>query len=93
MLNLYQLHQWKFVVHGAIDGKSCLVVFLRASDNNLSETVGNAFMDATRCWGWPSRVRGDWGGENVAVKTLMEEVRGLGRGSFFAGPLTHNQHI
>ncbi|KAG8923607.1 hypothetical protein FRC00_006040 [Tulasnella sp. 408] len=39
------------------------------------------------------RVRADWGGENLGVKEEMEAARGEGRGSFFAGPSTHNQRI
>ncbi|KAG9043187.1 hypothetical protein FS837_009922 [Tulasnella sp. UAMH 9824] len=87
------LIRWKIVIHGGIDGKTRLVVFLRASDNNRAETVGTAFEEATKAWGWPSRVRADWGGENMTVKAMMEQVRGAGRASFLAGPSTHNQRI
>lgn len=44
-------------------------------------------------WGWPSRVQADWGGENIVMKAMMEEVRGGGRGSYLAGPSIHNQWI
>lgn len=90
---MLQLIRWKIVVHGGIDGKSRLVVYLRAADNNRAETVTAAFEEATLKHGWPSRVRADWGGENVGVKALMEAARGHGRASFFAGPSTHNQRI
>lgn len=66
---------------------------MHASDNNRAETVGAAFHHAVTTWGWPSHVRADWGGENVQVKQMMEEVRGQGRASFLAGPSTHNQRI
>jgi hypothetical protein len=81
------------VTHGGIDGKTRLVVYLWASNNNRAATVANAFQEATNKWGWPSRVRADWGGENVDIKNLMEATHGFGRGSFFAGPSTHNQRI
>lgn len=53
---------------------------LRVADNNRAETVGGFFLAAVEKWGWPSRVRGDFGGENLMVKQLMEEKRGLNRG-------------
>lgn len=81
------------MVHSGIDGRSHVITFLWCSDNNRAETVTVLFEHATAEWGWPSRVRADWGGENVGVKALMEEIRGHGRGSFFAGPSVHNQRI
>lgn len=80
-------------MQGGIDGKSHVVAFLACSNNNRAETVGELFLQATRTWGWPSRVRADRGGENLRVKELMEAARGSGRGSFFAGPSVHNQRI
>ena len=42
---------------------------------------------------WPSRIRVDRGVENVLVCDAMVQARGEGRGSFIAGPSTHNQRI
>ena len=53
--------------------------------NNLPETVLHGFVRSTELWGWPSRVRGDRGGENVMVATAMILKRGASRGSFMWG--------
>ncbi|EKD05022.1 hypothetical protein A1Q2_00671 [Trichosporon asahii var. asahii CBS 8904] len=95
----HKLNPWKIVIHGGVDGFSRRVVFLRASNNNLAMTVESCFMEATRLHGWPSRVRVDYGGENLGVKKRLEEVRGTvdskgrWRGTFIQGPSTRNQRI
>ena len=68
-------------------------MFLRCSANNLAETVLELFLDAVKMDGnlWPSRIRVDKGVENVLVCDAMIQARGEGRGSFIAGPSTHNQ--
>jgi hypothetical protein len=70
-------------------------MFLRCSANNLAETVLELFLDAVKMDGnlWPSRIRVDKGVENVLVCDAMIQARGEGRGSFIAGPSTHNQRI
>lgn len=72
----HKLINWKFVIHGCVDGKSRLIVYMQASDNNRSDTVDASFLRATHEWGWPSRVRADYGGENLGVRDLMNQVRG-----------------
>lgn len=69
--------RWKIVVHGGIDGHSRKIMFLRASDNNRAETVGECYDEATLDWGVPSRVRVDYGKENLVVKAKLEAVRGV----------------
>ena len=65
----HSLIRWKFVIHGCCDGKSRKVMFLRCSTNNLAETVLYIFKDAIKDNGglWPSRIRVDYGVENVSV--------------------------
>lgn len=89
----HSLVNWGFVIHGGIDGFSRLIVYLKCSTNNKSETVEQCFIAATNQYEWPSRVRTDYGGENVKVWELMEEQRGADRGSYIAGTLVHNQRI
>ena len=62
----HSLVNWEFVIHGAIDGFSRLIVFLHCSTNNKSSTVRNLFLSATEQYQWPSRVRTDLGGEGMS---------------------------
>ncbi|XP_068742975.1 uncharacterized protein [Montipora capricornis] len=90
----HSLVRWGLVVHGCIDGFSRRIMFLHCSPNNLSETVLSLFLDAVEKDGlWPSRIRVDRGVENVLVCDAIVDARGAGRGSFIAGPSTHNQRI
>jgi hypothetical protein len=86
--------RWGLVVHGCIDGFSRRIMFLKCSNNNLSQTVLELFMNAIEKDDlWPSRIRVDHGVENVLVCDAMVSARGEGRGSFIAGPSTRNQRI
>ena len=89
----HSLVSWRFVIHGGIDGFSRLIVFLKCSTNNRSETVRDEFLTATQNYEWPSQVRTGYGGQNVLVWALMEEVRGPNRGSYIVGSSTQNQRI
>jgi len=61
------------------------IVLLRCSNNNLSQTVLELFLKAIENDAlWPSRIRVDYGVENVQVCDAMVEARGEGRGSFIA---------
>ena len=82
-----------FVIHGAIDGFSRLIVYLHCSNNNRRDTVLNLFNEALEQYGVPSRIRTDKGGENVLCWYPMVELRGEGRGSYITGSSVHNQRI
>lgn len=89
----HKLIHFHIVVHGAVDGFSRTIVFLRASDNNRASTVLTSFKEATNLYGIPSRIRIDRGGENVDVAEYMIACRGSNRGTVLAGKSTHNQRI
>ena len=84
---------WGFVIHGAIDRFSRLIVDLHCSTNNRSDTVFNFFNEALEQYGVPSRIRADKGGENVLCWDGMVELRGEDRGSYITGSSVHNQRI
>lgn len=81
------------VIHGGIDGYSCLIVFLHASTNNRATTVLTYFQEAVVKYNLPSWVRCNLGMENLEVARYMLETRGLNRGSIITGTSVHNQRI
>ena len=89
----HKLIRWRLVTHGAVDGYSRLVVFLKCSSNNRATTVYEVFLKAVQEYGLPSRVRSDQGRENLLVAQHMLENRGDGRGSIIVGSSTDNQRI
>ena len=50
----HKLIRWRFVIHGAIDGYSRVVVFLRCNTNNRGETVLGLFREAVNTFGLPT---------------------------------------
>lgn len=89
----HKLIRWGIVTHGAIDGYSRLVLYLKCTPNNRSTTVYELFLNAVQNFNLPSRVRSDQGLENVAVARHMIERRGSNRRSMLTGSSTHNQRI
>lgn len=89
----HKLIRWKIVVHGAIDGYSRVIPYLKASGNNRADTSLSGFLSGIERYGLPSRVRTDKGGENVLIAEYMLRKRGLGRGSIITGRSVHNQRI
>ena len=60
------------MIHGGIDGFSIhMIVFLGASSNNRASTVFGLFLDAVERYNIPSRVRSDYGMENIDVGRFM----------------------
>ena len=91
----HKLICWCFVVHGCLDGYTCIPLFLKCSNNNKALNVLNVFRQAVDDWGLPSRVRCDKGGENVDVVLyiLDHPMCRPGRGSAITGRSVHNERI
>ena len=87
-------YRWKIVVHGCIDGYSRRIVYLKAADNNRSDTVLQLFADAVNHLGLPIRVRADRGGENTGVaRTIYARTSTKRTWKFLCGSSVHNQLI
>ena len=76
-----------------IDSYTRMIVYLSCSTNNQTTTVYRLFIAAAERFALPSRVRSDFGGENILVARHMIKNRGINRGSFITGSSTHNQRI
>ena len=63
---IHKLIHWRLVTHAGIDGFSRLIVYMHCSDSNQSVTVYKQFLETTRKYGLPSRVRTDQGRENIS---------------------------
>ncbi|KAF3859015.1 hypothetical protein F7725_021414 [Dissostichus mawsoni] len=89
----HKLIRFNIVIFGGIDGFSRKIQYIDAAANNKASTAFSFFLNGVRKHGWPSRVRGDQGVENVDIARCVFAVRGTGRGSFIAGKSVHNQRI
>ena len=95
MVYVSTLCRWRLVIHGAIDGYSRLVVFLKCSPNNFARTVLNLFVQAVQEYGLPVRVRCDQGVENydVGMFMLSHPQRRGALNPVIVGKSVHNQRI
>ena len=86
----HKLIRWRFFIHGAIDGYSRSIAFLKCSNNNRSSTVLSEFTAAVDFHGLPSQIRTDLGGENIEVWRYMVEQHNSRR-AVITGASTHNE--
>ncbi|KAG8975760.1 hypothetical protein FRB90_009420 [Tulasnella sp. 427] len=68
-----KLRPWGFYVYGCVDGFSRLIIYLVCCNNKRASTVEEMFVEGVNTYGWPSRVRGDYGTENNGVERRMNE--------------------
>ena len=59
------------LIHGAIDGYSRVLPYLKVARNNRSDTALSGFLLGVDRYGLPSRVHCDKGGENVLIAEYM----------------------
>ena len=81
------------VIHGAIDGYSRLIIYMRIHTNNRADTMVKDFAKGLKDFGVPSRVRADHGGEFAHVNKLMNNINEDNHVSFIKGKSVHNQRI
>ena len=86
---LHKLIHWGIVIHAYIDGFSRLATSLLCATNNRAETALKGFLQGVERYGIPSRVRGDFGGENVRIADFINHNGGV----YIRGPSVHNQRI
>ena len=55
----HKLVRWRFVIVGGIDGFSRLIMFLKCTDNNISQTLLQCYLSGVDRFVIPSRVRFD----------------------------------
>lgn len=98
-----KLKPFGFCIHGAIDGYSRKIIWLKVGlSNNNPKVVATYFLDTIGELGFvPFRIRSDMGTENVMVRELQIYFRTLANNdendidtsSFIQGKSTSNQRI
>ena len=89
----HKLIRWRMVIHGAIDGYSRKVLYLKCANNNKATTVISYFSDAVSVFGLPDKVRSDKGGENADVWRYMLWKKNMDTSCVLAGSSTHNERV
>ena len=89
---LHKLIHWKIIIHGCIDGFSCVITYLVCESNNKASTFLKAFKLAVKSFCLSARVRGDFDTENTDLASFMRSAQGY-EGAYIQGPSVHNQRI
>ncbi|KAL0567248.1 hypothetical protein V5O48_014747 [Marasmius crinis-equi] len=88
-----KLRPWGFYIHGCVDGHSRLMIYMHCCNNKRAAVVGMIFKKAVDTYGWPSRMRGDFGRENNEVERLMIAKWGENHHAYLRGRSTQNVRI
>ena len=79
------------VIHGAIDGYSRKILYLKCAKNNRASSVISYFSEAVSTFGIPDKVRSDKGGEKVDVWRFQQND--MQSSCVITGSSTHNERI
>ena len=80
-------------MHGAVDGFSRTIVFVKCSNNNRAGTVLELFREGVSRYGLPDHIRSDHGGENVDVWRAMIANHHGDYSCVLTGSSVHNERI
>lgn len=89
----HKLIRWRMVIHGAIDGYSRKILYLKCANNNRASTVVSFFSHAAITFGIPDKLRSDKGGENTDVWRYMLHYNDMDSSCVITGSSTHNERI
>ena len=89
----HKLIRWRMVIHGAIDGFSRKILYLKCANDNKASTVVSFFSHAASKFGLPAKVRSDKGGENIDVWRYMLHYNDMQSSCVITGSSTHNERI
>ena len=89
---MHKLIRYGLIVHGCVDGFSRAVIWMKLSTNNRATTQLEYFEEAILEHGFPARMRGDKGGENVRIADVMA-VAHNNSNAFIFGTSQHNVRI
>ena len=76
-----------------VDGYSRIIMYAYCCNNSKADTVLKQFVGGINSYGLPSRVRSDYGMENIKVAEFMLEQRGCNKGSIITGSSVHNCRV
>ncbi|KAJ8093926.1 hypothetical protein PM082_009804 [Marasmius tenuissimus] len=88
-----KLRPWGLYIHGCVDGHSRLMLYMHCCNNKRASVVAMIFRKAVGMYGWPSRMRGDFGRENNEVERLMIGRWGEAHRAYLRGRSTQNVRI
>ena len=89
----HKLIRWRMVIHGAVDGYSRKILYLKCANDNKASTVVLYFSHAAHTFGIPDKVKSNRGGENTDVWRYMLRYNDMQSSCIIIGSSTHNERI